>query len=306
MENEDFSLCMECGGHVSPVAKPGRTVQWMGSTYDIPADLVILTCDDCGATWTGQQEAKAIDEACRRQRDAAQSQARPSGGQVVLGPFAKLYTQKDAGDLTGLPQQTVSRWVSGSPSRGDGPRLEPVVRTQGGGLSFLDVAELAMLASFRRAGVTLKNLRIASQVASEILGETHPFCTNKLRTDGNRVFAKLVEESERSNDILVDLVTRQIVIPKVIEPVLEQFDFEPNVTLPRRWWPMGKKGGVVIDPEREMGKPIMARSGINAMVLVPSAGETREAIARCYETDEEEVQQAEAYQRHRHLIRGAA
>lgn len=284
-------------------ARPHGAVD--GGTYDIPADLVILTCDDCGTTWTGQREAKIIDEACRRQRDALQSRARPSG-QVIQGPWAKLYTQKEAGHLTGLPQSTVSRWVSGSPSRGDGPRLEPVVRSQGDGLSFLDVAELAMIAGFRRAGVTLGNLRIASQVAAEILGESHPFCTNKLRTDGNRVFAKIIEESEQNNVVLVDLVVRQIVITKVIEPVLEQFDFEPSVSHPRRWWPMGKKGGVVIDPEREMGKPIVAKSGARVMDLIPSNGETQEDIARWYEAEVSEVQMAVDYNQYLHAIRRGA
>lgn len=55
--------CVECGGTVRPVAKPGRTTIYKHVEIPVPADLAIRTCDNCGEEYTHASEAAAHDAA---------------------------------------------------------------------------------------------------------------------------------------------------------------------------------------------------------------------------------------------------
>jgi hypothetical protein len=55
--------CVECGGTVRPVAKPGRTTLYKHVEIPVPADLTIRTCDNCGEEYTHASEAAAHDAA---------------------------------------------------------------------------------------------------------------------------------------------------------------------------------------------------------------------------------------------------
>ena len=49
----ELDVCYECGGQVRRVAGHGRTTRHRGVTYTIPADLALLTCQQCGGLWLG-------------------------------------------------------------------------------------------------------------------------------------------------------------------------------------------------------------------------------------------------------------
>jgi uncharacterized protein (DUF433 family) len=61
-----------------------------------------------------------------------------------------------------------------------------------------------------------------------------------------------------------------------------------------RWWPLGTDRAVVLDPQRQFGQPITARSGIATEILqaAAKAGQTIEEIAEWYEIDPPAVRDA--------------
>ena len=56
--------CVECGrGTVRPVARSGRRVFYRTMEVEVPAELEIPTCDNCGEEWTNASDAKTLEAA---------------------------------------------------------------------------------------------------------------------------------------------------------------------------------------------------------------------------------------------------
>lgn len=66
--------CPDCGGRLRHESGPGRTRVSRGFTYNVPADLVIPVCPDCGARWPTGADLDRLDDACREQRAAHDAQ----------------------------------------------------------------------------------------------------------------------------------------------------------------------------------------------------------------------------------------
>lgn len=59
-----FFRCVECGlGKVRPLARPGRTMRYRTMMLEIPADLLIPTCDHCGEEWIDESTSRLLDRA---------------------------------------------------------------------------------------------------------------------------------------------------------------------------------------------------------------------------------------------------
>lgn len=80
MSDRELSVCYECGGsNLHRVARPGRTFRVKGGTYEVPATLALLTCQDCGAEWHNNEDTAALQAAYERQH-AAQPPRTGTGG----------------------------------------------------------------------------------------------------------------------------------------------------------------------------------------------------------------------------------
>jgi hypothetical protein len=56
--------CAACGvGNVAPVARAGRVWRYKQLDLEVPATLVVRTCDNCGEEYIRPSEAKAFDAA---------------------------------------------------------------------------------------------------------------------------------------------------------------------------------------------------------------------------------------------------
>jgi transposase-like protein len=65
--------CPECGSlNIRAVSGPGRKKTILGVTFEIPADLAIPTCPDCGSRWLDGPMTDAIDAAYQTARTAQQ------------------------------------------------------------------------------------------------------------------------------------------------------------------------------------------------------------------------------------------
>jgi len=171
-------------------------------------------------------------------------------------------------------------------------QLAPIDRSVA--LGFLDLMEVRFVDAFLKAGLSLATIRKAAKLATELLGQDHPFSTQKFRTDGNRIFAQL-EHREHGDKTLYDLERKQFGIYDFIVPsLLEGVEFD-NKGQAARWYP-DKVGAprVVIDPRRQFGHPIVDLGGVQTSVLADAfrAEGSIESVARWFELPVEAVEQA--------------
>jgi uncharacterized protein (DUF433 family) len=166
-------------------------------------------------------------------------------------------------------------------------------------LSFLDLLEARVVNSFRRAGVSWATLRRAHEQARKLVRHEHPFSTGSFQTDGRRIFQRIVDDAERGEDALVELLRNQYAFVEVVEPYLRNIEFARAGARPAlRWWPLGADRHVVNDPVRNFGEPIVDRSRIPTIILAKGyhAEGSIEIVARWYRASRDEVKDAVDYE----------
>jgi DNA-binding transcriptional MerR regulator len=186
-------------------------------------------------------------------------------GAMVLSNIAKeklpdfwvVYTIAEAARLCGLSSAQVRRWIQSS---------SHVVQTPWRGamrLDFLDVIELRCVKAFLEAGVSWHALRAVHEQATALLQVDHPFSTKKFFTDGYAILTRIAEPA------FLEVVKDRRGFSRMVNRYLageEGLDFDAGgVAL--RWWPMGRKRLVLIDPERSFGQPIASIEGVPTEVL---------------------------------------
>lgn len=206
-----------------------------------------------------------------------------------------VYSFQEAARLAQLNAATLRAWFL--PGRRAGTLTAPDYPSLAGryAISFHDMIEGMMAASFRRAGVKYKRLRaIYSNLASRF-NTDHPFCRRDLATDGHSVFLRAARESGDSK--LVDLFDNQLAIPKVIGPILTSLEFDEATKLASLWRPADL---VVVDPQRNLGKPSLEESGVATSVIADAVATHHGKIgpvAEWFEISEAEVLAAIQFER---------
>src|SRR3990172_10224197 len=122
------------------------------------------------------------------------------------------------------------------------------------------------------------------------------FSTRRFKTDGRSIFAQLVNEAT-GEPALIDIVKTQYAFHKVLEPFLHGLEFDESDQA-FRWWPLGLKRCVVIDPQRSFGQPIVNKEGVPTSILARAfraAGESVAAVTAWYEVEPRSVRDAVEY-----------
>lgn len=210
-----------------------------------------------------------------------------------------MYGVSEASRLVGVSSPRIRRWLVGYrySYRGQTRWSDPlwkseVLRIEGAtSLDFLDLMEIRFVNAFRSHGVSWTTIRIAAERAGTLFGSDHPFSAAKFSTDGQTIFAELLEETGES--ALLDLVKSQYAFRRVIAPSLRGVEYsEDNRAV--RWWPLGSRRNIVLDPSRSFGTPIVKREGVPTSVI-GNAFEVEQSIdvvARWYDVDQKAVRDA--------------
>jgi uncharacterized protein (DUF433 family)/DNA-binding transcriptional MerR regulator len=157
-------------------------------------------------------------------------------------------------------------------------------------IGFLDLQEIRLIDAFLREGVSWKTLRRAHDLAKEKYGTQHPFCTKRFATDGTQI----IELARKDGRIQwEETAFRQTIFPSVVAPFLRDLEFSKTNEL-IRWWPMGTKRRVALDPAVQFGQPVIFKFGVRTepLYLAAKAGSAREEIANWYEVNVEDVNDA--------------
>ena len=214
----------------------------------------------------------------------------------------RAYTAPQAAMLAGAQPQTVRRWIDGLESKAG--RMAPVLPVEEAPsrgtrrVSFLDLAEIAIIARFRRGtcgqpGVPLRRLRKAREYARRELKVDYPFASLALRQFGQNVLYEFEREHPGPALIALDM-NGQHVFPSVVETVLDSFTYDDYEHLAYIWHPLGKDVPIVINPLIAAGQPVIEGTGarVESIKARIQAGDSRTLVADDYGISQSAVDHA--------------
>lgn len=126
---------------------------------------------------------------------------------------------------------------------------------------------------------------------SRELKTPYPFASHKLLVSRKEILY------EAGGDTWVHADdSNQIVIHDLIEEFFQKIDFSKD-TLACRFWPLGKKHSIVVDPHHQFGQPVIQGTNVNAATIFSmyDSGESKSTIGILYDLTEEQVNDAIAF-----------
>ncbi len=197
-----------------------------------------------------------------------------------------MYELKDAARYARVTTQTVRNWQR---QAANGCRVL-AHRESGAALSYLQLQELAIVATMRELRVELREIRLARDYLSERLGAEFPFAVQRVKTDGQNILMDGVEGiGNEEVQLLVVNKGGQHAWNHMLIQRFEEFDYIQDLAL--RWHIAGKTTPVLIDPRISFGAPMV--KGVATWVLSGrwSAGESITEIAYDFSLKEDEVRE---------------
>jgi uncharacterized protein (DUF433 family) len=211
-----------------------------------------------------------------------------------------VYNIAEAAKLSGLQPGRVRAWfrpgetnlssrpvfLSDYPSVGDDRAI-----------SFLDLIEVCIAGKLRAADppVSLQHIRKVHRKLSNDTGQKHPFCTREIYHSRGKIFTRPLNEP--GTDAIIDPLSNQQYINAIILPFLQRIEYDEITDLARLWH---IADGIVVDPARCFGKPIVEEVGIATRILASAYeanGRNSRRVANWYEIDPDHVEKAVKFER---------
>lgn len=190
--------------------------------------------------------------------------------------FVPNYRVREAARYADISSQTISSW-HGKLGGNRKPTLSS--KEAGAALSYMQLIEVAVVASFRKAGVTLKKIKSAREYLGKQLEVEHPFAQYSFKTDGKELwmdYAQLHAPSDKT--LLAASMGGQLAWTDIIGR-LQEFEYDENDGLAIKWHVAGADQSILIDPRIQFGAP--AIDGVATWVFKGrwEAGEPIDEIA---------------------------
>jgi len=212
------------------------------------------------------------------------------------------YGVPEAARIAHLQPIRVRRWLSGydfkSP-RGEVRHSGPVFPREHDGagvaLTFMDLVEVLYVSAFLRAGVTMPTVRKVHNEAERAFRVRHPFAIKKFETDGKSIFHRF---TVNGTEHVQDRKLYQLVIPQVFAVMVKRLDFDSLTEEALRYWPLGRRKHVTIEPSRAFGEAVVG-GGVPTRVIykaVTRSGDSKERVARWYSITVADVDAAVEYE----------
>lgn len=213
-----------------------------------------------------------------------------------------LYSIADAADIIRIPADRLRHWVRGyyyGPALAKKQQVPVVPRFYGGTsepLAFVELIELLFVAEFRHSNLTMQYIRKAAAMARRQFGTHYPFAVKRFSTDGREIFATIDFEGHPKT-VTHEIVHGQVVFDNIVRRYFKyHLDIEGDFA--KRYWPLGRRGRVVVDAGRAFGAPIDAETGVPTEVLMDGvdAGDSPEEVAKWFDVPLKAVQAAVKYE----------
>lgn len=164
-----------------------------------------------------------------------------------------LYTIAEAAHLARISPITVRRWLYGyqTKNRDVLPMLgeqdkKPLV-------SFLELVEIVVASKFRRDNTRPERIRLAHDFAQKEWGIEFPFASLRLEPLGGHILHRFDQETPGKSLATLDTRLQQWTLPGLVVETIRNFDYE--LDLVARWFPIGKDIPIVVDPRISAGLP---------------------------------------------------
>lgn len=197
-----------------------------------------------------------------------------------------------------MPKATVRAWAVGQ------GKFDPVLTLEAHEgvplLSFVNLIEVHVLDALRREhDIPLRKARRVLRLLSRFFPDSlHPLADHDLLIDGGEVFV------EHLGSLVSASHEGQIAIRELLEAHLRRVERDP-MGRASRLYPFTRKRAdrqsllaepkfVMIDPEIQFGRPVLAGTGIPTLVIADryKAGESISDLARDYNRPEKEIEEA--------------
>lgn len=206
--------------------------------------------------------------------------------------YLPAYMVSDAARYARTRVQTVAYWHY----RGGelGPALPGKERRAP--LTYLQLIEVAFVATFRRLGVPLQKLRKARAYLGQVFNSEHPFAEFRLMTEGYHVLMDLqqIERDAQIGHLIVADASGQIGWQPLIAERFAEFDYDEGLAL--IWHLAGRASPVLIDPRVSFGAPVVRGVPTWALKGRWIAGESVGELQADFRLDREEILQALAFE----------
>lgn len=155
--------------------------------------------------------------------------------------------------------------------------------------NFYTLIEMITVYRMRELGVSFNRIKKAHKIAAEVFNTSVPFAIEGFMTDS----AKVIHNQDEYISLILD-EKKQLEFRELIEPYCQKIDFEETTKLAERFWPLGKKNMVVVDPNHRFGEPVIQGTNISTSIIFQlyEAGEPVSFIADEYEISEKAVEDA--------------
>lgn len=165
--------------------------------------------------------------------------------------YLPAYRVVEVARYAGVTPQTVSNWQR--EASGHAPAIS--AREDHQALSYLQLVEVAFVASMRRLGVRLKAIRDARDYLRQRLDAEFPFATYRFKTDGQSILMDLeqFEATGSKGKLVVADKGGQLAWEAILEKRFTEFDYEEE--LAARWYVAGRDSPIIIDPQVAYGAP---------------------------------------------------
>jgi len=160
-------------------------------------------------------------------------------------------------------------------------------------VSFHTFIEFYVMMRFSEAGVKPKQVLEAHSELSKMYSTAFPFARKEvlegIKSDGKHIYL------QTKKGILELNGTKQFNLD-LIEIFFVNLEFD-NANLASRFWPIGKKKSILVDPKRRFGHPVIDGKNIFPEIIFNHhrAGDPIPYIAHVYQISEEEVSHALEY-----------
>ena len=188
-------------------------------------------------------------------------------------PFrvGKAYTVRQAADFAAVSSKTIRDWLWAVDTDGHSVKRVFGDKTRDedapASVSLLDLAEIVVVARWRRLKVKLERIRAAHQFAREEWNAPYPFATLNLLTLGGHVLGRF-QETIPGQKLVVLSSPQQYVLPDMVKDELLQFDYNADDHLAERWHPYGRDLPVVVDPHYGGGVPTVEGRGVSIDIIL--------------------------------------
>lgn len=197
------------------------------------------------------------------------------------------YQIGEAARYAHISPQTVAAWHKDT---GDHRTLSS--KEGGAALSYLQLIEVAVVAAFRKNGISLREIRETREYAQKSLASEHPFSQYRFKTDGKNLlmeYEQIVGKKKGKGKLFAPSKHGQLGWSEIIK-TLDGFEYEKELAV--RWHVAGTGSSIIIDPRISFGAPTVFGTPTWIIVGRRNAGESIEDIAEDFGIKKTEVKKA--------------